>query len=82
MLIDLLLLYLCAPVLFVSNPLEVIVTYSWVARDVIIFKNPKLKSHQSQLLSSSCMRGGKLTFVNKFSAQQLAHFKFQSYGAA
>ena len=49
-LIDLLLLYLSAPVLFVSNALEVIVPYSWVARDVIIFKNPKLKSHQSYYL--------------------------------
>ena len=32
--------------------------YSWVARDVIVFKNPKLKE-SPKLLSSSGMKGGK-----------------------
>ena len=54
MLIDLLLLYLSAPVQFLSNPLEVIVPYSWVARDVILFKKTRTKE-RPKLLSSSGM---------------------------
>jgi len=46
---------------------------SWVARDVIIFENPKLESHQ--LLSSSGTREGKFIFVNNFSAQEQASSK-------
>ena len=50
------------------------IVYSWVARDVIIFKNPELKTHQSYYLYQA-WEGITLCLLNNFSAQEHASSK-------
>ena len=46
--------------------------YSWVAREVIIFQNPKLKKHQSYHLHQAREGVNLYMSVNNFSAQEHA----------